>query len=423
VTIQSDKKSHIVIVGGGMVGISLALLLARQHCSWDITLIESLPLQSSSQSPVFVPSFDARSTALSAGSVDILMACGVWADLHVHAQAIRQVHISDRGHYNGSVINAADHNIQSLGFVIENQWLGQVLLHHLQQQNIHCLASSTVNELCPVADGVTITVEHSSNAQMQTIAADLVLIADGAESPLRQALGIDTTIYNYQQAAVIANIAIDQPHNHVAYERFTDNGPLALLPLTDCDGQHRYAVVWTHAQADLERVMAWDDATFIERLQAVASYRLGHITQVGKRQSYPLALVQACEQVRSSIVIIGNAAHFLHPVAGQGFNLALRDCAALVDTLVDAHYREQPLGRYNVLKHYEQRQQMDQQLTVSLTHQAVKLFSNNYLPAAVLRQLGLLSLNVIPGANQALAKQLMGKTTNRPHRIFAAGQL
>ena len=411
---SKNDKLTITIIGGGMVGISLALLLATEDTDWQIVLIESLPFPksrsfNSPQLPIFQPGFDSRSTAISAGSLPLLQRIGCWETLQQHATTIKQVQVSDRGYYAGNVFDAGQLQQEQLGAVIENNWLGKVLFHQLMQRQdkIRCFAPASVTQLQPVAQGVEVTIEQDGTTQMHC--SDLVIIADGERSSLGRSLGIEFNTHNYHQAAVIANVALSQPQKGVAYEHFTGSGPLALLPLTDYNHQHRAALIWTHHKEQLQTALSWDDQTFIHHLQREFGYRAGKIIGVGKREGYSLQLMQAKEQVRSNIVIMGNAAHCLHPVAGQGFNLSLRDCAVLVDVLTDAYKKGKAIGDYKVLADYEQRRSLDQQITVGVTHQLVKQFSSHQLPRVLLRQLGLLTLNAMPVMHRLLAKQLMGQ--------------
>lgn len=408
----------IVIVGGGMVGISLALLLARQSPACSISLIEQYPFpEVPGPPPRWQPGFDDRSTALSAGSVAILRAIGCWQQLKDKAEPICRVHVSDRGHFGGLCLKAVDYQMDAVGYVIQNRWLGQVLIRQLQQSAVHCLAPARVTQCRPVAGGYRLTVKKliDGNVSEQSqdlcadLHADLLVIADGTDSGLRQSLGITTKVHDYHQSALIANVALSQPHRGVAWERFTDEGPIALLPLGDLDGVHRASLVWTLPETALESLQQLPEADLLYRLQQRFGHRAGIIRAMGKRHIYPLTLVQALEQVRSHLVVIGNAAHCLHPVAGQGFNLSLRDCQALVDCLMQ--YRQpvqRSCGDLKVLNRYVMRQQRDQQSTIGLTDQLVKLFSSQTLPLTALRQLGLVSMNVVPMAKQWFGEKMMG---------------
>lgn len=409
---QSVTRPYIAIIGGGMVGVTLAIMLDQAlNDQVTLSLIEKLPLPRSAaakqKTSLAQPSFDARSTALSAGSVNILNQLGLWSDLQSQAHPINDIHISDQGHYGGTLLHAHDYDVDALGYVIENSLLGHVLMTRLQQSSVECIAPATVSHCQMKKQGAVLTLE-SEAACDNMLAADIVIIADGADSPLRHSLGIDSEKSSYQQSAIITNVALSRPHQGTAYERFTEQGPLALLPLNDFEGQPRASVVWTRDSNHVDEIMALSDQAFISRLQQCFGYRTEYITHVGQRHCYPLTLVQAKEQVRSNIVVLGNAAHFLHPVAGQGFNLSLRDSEVLVTVLAQAVKKKQAIGHYSVLQQYEQQREKDQQLTIGLTHMLVNIFSSKKLSLSVVRQLGLLSLHAVPSAKKTLAQQMMG---------------
>lgn len=393
----------IAIIGGGMVGTSLASLLAAGMPSLRIVLIESQPFADIAGTR-YQPGFDARSTALSYGSVDIFRELGLWAQLKNHVTPIHQVHVSDRGHFGGGVIEAADQGVDAVGFVVENTWLSRVLLEHVQQQtNLHCFAPAKVNKLTPLQQGALLNVQFDN--QEIAIKTSLAVIADGGDSPLRRALGIATEVRDYRQTALIANVEFSEPHQAVAYERFTADGPMALLPLGESPGANQSALVWTLPKDQAATIAAMNEQDFLAELQARFGFRVGRFIRVSKRYAYPLQLVIAQEQIRSHLVLVGNAAHFLHPVAGQGFNLALRDCACLVEVLRDAN---EPLGSLAALERYRQRQQLDQQLTIEFSDRLVRLFSNSDLPLMALRHLGFLSLETIPLLKNQFVAQTMG---------------
>ncbi|OZY87180.1 2-octaprenyl-6-methoxyphenyl hydroxylase [Cellvibrio mixtus] len=403
----------IAIIGGGMVGTSLASLLAASQPQLRITLIEAQPFAQADQLH-FQSSFDARSTALSYGTATILRELGLWKTLQQHITPIAQVHVSDRGHFLGGVIDAKENNLDAVGYVIENAWLGNVLLAHVQaQKNIQCFTSSTVTALTPQQDCALLNVQ--TDAQHFFIKTSLAVIADGGDSPLRAALGIGTQTRAYGQTAIITNVEFSEPHCGVAYERFTADGPVALLPLGESNNAQQSALVWTLPAAEADEILKLHDAEFLVRLQERFGFRVGHFTRVAKRFAYPLQLVLAEEQIRSHIVLLGNAAHFLHPVAGQGFNLALRDCVCLVETLRDAIALHQSPGDLSVLQTYLRKQALDQQLTIEFSDKLVRLFSNNQLPLIALRHLGLLSLESIPFIKNQFIAQTMG-TAGRQFR-------
>lgn len=407
------SEFDIAIIGGGMVGTSLAGLLATALPELRIALIESQPFADISNPSHldihYQSSFDARSTALSYGSVDIFTEMGLWKALKTHATPIRQVHVSDRGHFGGGVIEAADQGVEAVGYVVENAWLGSVLLAHVRQQpNIQCFAPARVSSLTPLQEGALLHLEMDD--QTVVVNTELAVIADGSDSPLRQALGIATEVRNYQQRAVIANVEFLEPHQGIAYERFTADGPMALLPLGESASACRSSLVWTLPLDHAERIAALDEQDFLAELQQRFGFRVGRFTRASKRYSYPLQLVIAQEQVRSHLALVGNAAHFLHPVAGQGFNLALRDCVCLVETLT--HARE-PLGTLKVLQAYIDRQSLDQVLTTEFSDRLVRMFSNQSLPLAALRHLGFLSLEIFPFLKNQFVAQTMGTAGRR----------
>lgn len=398
---EADNRADILIVGGGMVGLSLASLLARAHPQWRIVLVEQLAFPAA-EGALIQPSFDARSTAISHGSVEILSALGIWQSLQAQATAITQVHVSDRGHFLGANILASEQKLDAVGYVIPNAVLGKVLLAHAKTyKNLLLIGESQVNATTPVADGQLLDIVSGNKSQ--TWHARLAVVADGSESPLRSALGIHHQVRDYEQTAIICNVAYTHQHKGVAFERFTDEGPLALLPLAGARGQES-ALIWTLPHALADELLAASDDAFLTKLQQRFGYRLGTFTRVSKRAHFPLRLVTAEEQVRSHLVLLGNAAHFLHPVAGQGFNLSLRDCAALVETLGD----ESRLGELSQLMAYEAKQKADQFTTIEFSHYLVKLFSTDAFGAVAARHLGLLSLELIPLLKREFVAQTMG---------------
>ncbi len=403
----SIEQFDIAIIGGGMVGTSLASLLSASGCGWRIALIEANPFLSTSTPPDYTPHFDARSTALSYGSVDIFRQLGLWDQLQRHATPIRQVHVSDRGHLAGSIIDATEQGIDAVGHVVENTWLGSVLSAHVQQRaDIVCYSPARVQSLTPQQAGARLQLECAG--ALVDVNCHLAVIADGGDSPLRRALGIHAEVTDYRQTAVIANVEFSQPHGGVAFERFTDQGPLALLPLGETEQGQRAALVWTLPPDEALHHMTLDDTAFLAQLQHRFGHRLGRFTRVSPRHAFPLQLVTASEQIRSGVVLMGNAAHFLHPVAGQGFNLALRDAAVLTETLAERQQQQKLPGELAGLQAYLVRQQQDQTLTITFSDRLVRLFSSTQLPFIALRHLGFISLAALPAAKRYFAEHTMG---------------
>ncbi len=397
-TLQAD----ILIVGGGMVGMSLALLLAKTSPAKKILLLDAHPIARNSE--LYQPSFDARSTAISADSVNILTQLTLWPNIADHATSIDTVHVSDRGHIGSTRYTKAQNNHQALGYVVDNAWLGRCLSDAvLSQANIEVCSEVKVEHPSIHSESVSVSFAHE---HYESATARLLVVADGAQSTLREQLGIASEEYDYRQHAVIANVQSEQSHNGVAYERFTSVGPMALLPRGESAQAKSEALVWTTPEADVEKVMQWSDEAFLRALQQAFGYRLGAFTQVGCRYHYPLKKICATEQVRQRIAVMGNAAHFLHPVAGQGFNLALRDAKALAAVVAKA---EGDIGDLNVLQDYINRQTQDQRLTTALSHNFNRVFSSNRRSVQGFRNLGLLSLNHLLPLQQRFFQQMMGR--------------
>ncbi len=401
-------RYDVVIAGGGMVGASLALALAQVFAnSLDILVVESIPLPPPGELS-YQPSFDARSTALAAGSQAIYAGLGVWATLAQQACPIHSIHVSTRGRPGSTVMRAGDEALPALGYVVENQWLGRVLLDSLQRYpRLHWRAPATVRNVSMPGDA-RCRVEVEQNGERAYTDCELLVIADGAYSTLAGSLGIGYRQNDYGHRAIIANVASDKPHNGRAFERFTDQGPMALLPLQANGAKSRSALVWTMPDKHAAAIEALDDEAFLQQLQQRFGYRLGAFTKLGQRHSYPLQLVEAVEQVRTGVVVMGNAAHFLHPVAGQGFNLALRDVARLVEVLRSARAAGQRLGELSVLQSYQQAQAWDQRATTLFSDRVSEVFTWSQPLVAVARDVGLSALDVVMPAKSWFLRQAAG---------------
>jgi 2-octaprenylphenol hydroxylase len=403
---MTTTNYDIAIIGGGMVGASLALLINQQKPDWQIALLEAQPFADEGQAQ-YQPSFDARSTAIAQGSVEILRELGVWENVVQHATAISQVHVSDAGHFMGGLIDANTYDVDAVGYVIPNAWIGRVLLAQLHTKtNIHLFAPVRVEKLIPQQTGAQLIVKSSE--KVFELITKLAVVADGGDSPLRKSLGIDSNSKDYGQTALIANIAYSEAHQGVAYERFTAQGPLALLPLGESANAKESALVLTLPRDQAAEIIALSDEAFLQHVQTRFGYRLGTFTHVSQRYAYELKLITASEQIRSHIVLVGNAAHFLHPVAGQGFNLSLRDCVCLVDALIQGEASGKKIGELSVLQDYLDRQALDQTLTIEFSDKLVRLFSSSSLPLIALRHLGFLGLDLLPAVKTQFAAQTMG---------------
>jgi 2-octaprenyl-6-methoxyphenol hydroxylase len=400
---NNAKNYDLVIVGGGMVGISLALLLAQQQSDWKVLLLEAQAYDNSNNHSNH-PSFDSRSTALSWSSRKIFQAAGLWSELESHTSAIKNIHVSDRGHIGLTRISADEAGVDALGYVIENRWIGNVLLKKFTATAVEIMAPERVAKITPLKSGVRLNLEKSGEA----IETSLLVIADGANSQTAQKLGIHSDKKPYGQQGIIANIALQDAHNGVAYERFTDQGPMAMLPLPDFDGSPRCALVWTQPPERAAELMTATDKDFLQALQESFGYRMGMVEKVGERVAYPLALTTASEQVRRNIVVLGNAAHSLHPVAGQGFNLSLRDVATLADVLGKAKSAGTDFSSLETLERYQQQQLADQQNTLMFSDNLPKLFAQPSSVVALGRNSGLVMMDLLPSLRSRFAKFGMG---------------
>jgi 2-octaprenyl-6-methoxyphenol hydroxylase len=390
------SRVNLAIIGGGLVGASLALTLqaGAKARGWKILLIEPFAPGDS-----FQPSYDARSSALSYGTRQIYDQLGLWSTIGRRAEPIRQIHVSDRGRFGATRLDAQEEGVPALGYVVENAWLGQCLWQALDSEVVTWRCPAEVKALQPIAGGYCVQLDDDTSLE-----CDLAVLADGGRSGLREQLGIHVRNTPYDQSALIANITPGEPHRGQAFERFTEQGPMALLPLPD----NRCALVWTRQGMDARRLAELDERSFLRELQEVFGYRLGGLRQVGARHLYPLALVEAQEQVRPHLVVLGNAAHSLHPIAGQGFNLSLRDVQSLADALLAG---PQHPGDLATLQRYHQRQRLDQALTIGFSDQVTRLFGSNQPLMAAGRNIGLLGLDLLPPARSWFARQAMGLGT------------
>ena len=410
--LKTPKEVDISIIGGGMVGATLALLLSSCKCGWKIQIIDSQSFENLSVSST-KKCFDVRSTALSQSSCEIFETLGIWEALSSNVSPISKVDISDKGYLGSAKLLAEEHNLPALGYVVENQRMGSALFEAINEtDDIEIIDSAKIEQLSPVAGGMELCFSTKLQPdKTRAINTKLLVIADGARSAARSLLGVGVTTKNYDQVAIVANILLSQDHNNVAYERFTDSGPLAMLPLNKIDDAHRSSLVWTVSLAQAEKLLSLPENEFLAELQSCFGFRLGKFTGVGLRNSFPVQLITSDEQVRSNLVLVGNAAHSLHPVAGQGFNLALRDIAVLANQLAKSAIDNQALGEYRVLEGYLKHQKSDQERTILLSDFLPTIFGSTAIPAKMIRNTGLFALDIIPLFRTNFAKLGMGLQT------------
>ena len=398
-------QQEVIIVGGGMVGLSLALMLAKTNIA--VKLLEAIkyPNYDDANLAPYHSSFDARNSALSRRSVQIYQELGLWNALQEHATPILEVNITEQGGFGKARLKAGQEKVESFGQVIENAWLGRVLLTEVKQQ-----------PLIELIDGVQVTsliqdtdfayIEAKRGDYTHKLQSKLVIAADGRDSFCRQALGIGASVHDYDQVAIVTTVQTSKPHEHVGFERFSPLGPLALLPLP---GEYRRSVVWPVKKGtEGEWLGDENDQHFLDALQQTYGDRAGKFQKTGKRFSFPLSQVLAEKQAVGRVVLMGNAAHTIHPVAGQGFNLCMRDAYVLVRSLKEQIEQNADVGDAKVLQDYEKSRLTDQKRVIKFCDSVVRGFSNQNPVLKFIRNSGLIAFETIPGFKPLVASYAMG---------------
>jgi 2-octaprenyl-6-methoxyphenol hydroxylase len=392
----------IVIVGGGMIGTSLALALAPLPLR--IAVVEAVARQGVEQ-----PSFDDRSTALSRSTQRMFEAMGLWREVLASSTPIANIHVSDKGRFGFCHINAEEQGVEALGHVVINRVLGEVLQSHLSRsENVDLLCPASVQQIRLAPEGAIATV--SSGDADRDLSCRLLVAADGANSRVREMMGIAARKCDYGQSAVIGNLLTEIALDKRAFERFTRQGPLAILPVAE----GRAGFIWTVSTADAARVLDLHDDAFLAEIQEEFGYRLGKFSRVGKRSAYPLTLSKALRLTATRSLLIGNAAHGLHPVSAQGFNLGMRDVAALCDCVADALADSVDPGARSVLDRYSAWRRSDQKKLVHFTDSLVRLFGSTRPGTGILRNIGMIGFDLVPGVRRIFAKHTMGLAGELP---------
>lgn len=429
---MSNNKQFfdIIISGGGLSGglmaLSLADLTKTDGSLLSIAIIEAnkpelstLAGQKAELNTHTSPLFDDRVLALSHASAKYLDRVGVWQHISNDACAIDKIDISDRGHYGKARLEAKDHGVSALGYVIAMAKIGQGQLTALAcKKNVHWFTPDTIsaidwqpnsklntnfnNELANNIVNVTL----NSGDVLQT---SLLLGCDGVNSPCRKLANIDVNKSDYQQVALIANVATKKAHNNKAFERFTEFGPIAMLPLVTLNSsQSRCSLVWTMPAEQSEELLAHNNEEFSQQLELAFGSWLGEITQVGKRDVYPLVLLHAKQQTYHRMALIGNASHTIHPIAGQGFNLGLRDVQLMANLVTKQLQNNADIGSFTLLNDYAKKRAKDQKQIITLTDSLVTLFSNNLPPLVAGRNISLKIMNYLQPMKKTLVNKLMG---------------
>jgi 2-octaprenyl-6-methoxyphenol hydroxylase len=417
------KSVDVVVVGGGIVGTVLAKGLSEQ-AGLKVTLVDAAdPKDVDTQKGNFNPFTDTRVIALARRTVNELAQLGIDVDSlskQLHGEAppnIHHIEVSDKGHIGLVDLHCNDYYIDAFGQVVS---LG-ALTHLAANMGNHydTIAPASVHTVSRFQHHTEVLLENGEVLQTK-----LLVLADGGRSALADQVGITKDTVTYQQTAVVFNVHTQLPHNNKAYERFTESGPLAFLPF---DSQinavkataNGFSVVWTVSAEDAAHLLSLGETEFADKLQAAFGYRQGKILRISEKASYPLALTRADQVAVHRSVVVGNAAQALHPIAGQGFNLGLRDIITLVDVLKDAkrrvHGGQIDAGAFAITNAYAAMRQSDRDKTIRLTDTLVRTFSNGYLPTVIGRNMALLTLNMLPNAKKAFVRQTTGYAEYQKH--------
>lgn len=389
----------VIVIGAGMSGSLLALALLKNNPQLNVLLVDENAERHQNTQPIAKnPSFDARCLALNVGSVDILSKLGLWENIVTDAQPIEHIQISDKGSFGALELTAETH-LNAFGYVVELQSVGNVLACALAAfPTLTTLYNATLTNIHQSLNTVSCELNNG-----QTVTAKLCVGADGTHSHVRQLTKIESSISDYQRSAVIANVRCSQLHQNIAFERFTKDGPIALLPLTG----NRYSLVYCVKNDDVDRIKALSDADFLTHLQQEFGYRAGMFEQTGKRDTYPLILMKTQCPIAHRIVCIGNAAHSLHPVAGQGFNLGLRDLFVLAKVVAESDPAK--IGCFSMLRQYWQYRQKDHHRTILMTDSLVRIFSNEYHALKIPRNIALQGMSLLPFLSNPIIEQAKGQ--------------
>jgi 2-octaprenyl-6-methoxyphenol hydroxylase len=401
VTTSTPQHFDIAIAGGGLVGASLAVAL--RGLPLRIALIEAHAPDSTSQ-----PSFDERTTALGNASRRVFEALGLWQSLAPDAAPITAIHVSDAGRFAFARLAAAELQLEALGYVVPNRVLGRELWRALQAApELTPFMPARLSSLAVAEDMATLQLVQ--DAGPVSITAKLVVAADGAQSLVRKVAGLGAVVDDYGQVAVVASLRTDLPNDGVAYERFTAAGPMALLPIRAAGSAAWRTLVWAAKPADAERLLQLPPEDFMREWQEAFGWRAGRALQLGQRNCYPLALSRSEGSVAPRIVLLGNAAQSLHPVAGQGFNLGLRDAAELAELLQEATARgDADVGAAELLSPWVAARARDRDGVIGFTDTLVRVFSSEHRLAAAARDAGLLLFDLLPPAKRALSRVSLG---------------
>ena len=395
--LATGARYDVAVAGGGAVGAALACALA--DAGTKVLLADPWSGVAES-SPAFAP----RPLALSLASQRVLASLGVWEELAPGATSIESIHVSEAGRFGAARLEAAQCGVRRFGSVVAAGALGTALRDAVVRRSAIDRTSGRIVDASVSGELVTPRVIEEAEGTSHSFHASLLVVADGGRSELRDALGIDTTVRDYRQCAIASVVAARAPRAHTAFERFTPGGPVALLPM----GGARYGLVWSCVEEQAEGLAGLPEREFAGALDAVFASRLGGFDAVGERAVFRLRLVRAATIVTERVVLIGNAANHLHPVAGQGFNLGMRDVACLAEVIAVARREGYTPGDPSVLERYRRWRVPDHAAVVRFTDALVDTFGHRFSPLAPLRAPALVVLDLAPALKRVLARRAMG---------------
>ncbi len=384
----------VIIIGGGMVGASLACAL--QQPQLRIALVDAAPESNTN---------DPRLIALTHESCCLFKNLNIWPALVPHAEAIKQLHVSHRGHFGITRIQAKELNLDTLGHLIPAKYINAALTEKLKKlSNITIIRPATLKTLSLDDELTTLTLQTEKNSDLK-LQGKIIIGADGTHSTVRQLLNIPIETVDYQQSAIVTITQLQRHHHNIAYERFLKHGAIAMLPLTE----QRAATIWTDNNENIAELLQLTDEEFLSQLQKQFGYRLGRLKKIAQRHTYPLKLILAKESYKKNIVLIGNAAHTLHPVAAQGLNVALFEIAELAEKI-------NPHSIHNV-KDWLPNLNLVTSSRIKLADNLTKLFSSDFFMLNLTRQLGMLGLDFCLPAKNLFMQKAMGRTGKISHLL------
>jgi 2-octaprenyl-6-methoxyphenol hydroxylase len=395
---------ELLVTGGGLNGLLLGIACAGAG-------LETTVIDRQDPATMVGEAFDGRASAIAYGSKLVLDATGLWPQIAAEAEPILEIRVADDDsslflHYDHRDLGTPEGGPAPLGYIVENRVLRRALIERARGlPSLRLLAPQTVESVTRDDDGATAALGDRS-----VLRARLVAAADGKESPLRNAAGIRTVEWRYRQIGIVTTVAHERPHAGIAIEHFLPAGPFAILPMTG----NRSSIVWTENAALAPHLMTLPDGEFAAELRARFGDFLGHVKPVGPRWAYPLSLMQAERYIARRLALVGEAAHVIHPIAGQGLNVGVRDVAALAEAVIDARRLGLDIGDDVVLERYERWRRLDAVLLAGVTDGLNRLFSNTVPPVKLARDLGLAAVNRLPPLKRLLMQHAMGTLGDRP---------